>query len=317
MASNHDFDQIFDGDQLPPGQKPIETKSLKRFQAFVEMLMQSKQKTGYTTMAAVTGKSGIGKTIALLDLQQRQEIRTHIGLPDTILIKVQPRPNPRTLLEQLLRAFGERPRGIRSTRHTIAEEAADVIFNNDPQAIFWDDADHLNVECFDFLAYIFDKTRCPMAIVGLPQIWRVVNRYEKFSSRVGLGCDFLPPDESEVLELILPQMKMPFWKFDPKNPADILMGHELWEWVKPSFRSLRTVLQYASQFVEAQGEERITRPILEQSYQVIPLSKRRRPSTRAQANEEEEEETQTEYEQTSILRQQAKESKDQGESASS
>lgn len=314
MIGYYDLDQDFDGDQLPAEQKPIEIRSLKRFQIFVDMLAQSKQKTGYTTMGAVTGISGMGKTIALLNLLQRQKLRAHIGLPDCIAIKVKPRPNPRTLLEQLLRVFGERPRSISSNRHQIADDAVEVIFSNDPKTIFWDDADNLNVDCFDFLAYIFDKTRCPMAIVGLPQIWRVVNHYEKFSSRVGLRCDFLPPHEKEVLETILPQLIVPLWSFDPTDTEDLLMGQELWEWVKPSFRNLRTVLQYASQFAEAQGEKRITLPILEQSYQATPIPKRRRVLARAEAIEKEGEEIQTEYEKRSILRQQAKEPKDQEES---
>lgn len=314
MTGYYDSDQDFDGDQLPPGQKPIATRSLKRFQMFVDMMAQSRQKTGYTTMGAVTGISGMGKTIALLDLLQKQALRAHIGLPDCIAIKIQPRPNPRTLLEQLLRVFGERPRRISTNRHQIAEDAVEVLFSNDPRMIFWDDADHLNVDCFDFLAYIFDKTRCPMAIVGLPQIWRVVNHYEKFSSRVGLRCDFLPPDEKEVLETILPQIIVPFWNFNPADREDLLMGRELWGWVKPSFRNLRTVIQYASLFAEAQGKERITLSILEQSYRATPIPKRRRGGARVEATEEEEEETQTAYEEKSILRQQAKEPKDQEES---
>lgn len=314
MIGYYDVDQGFDRDQLPPGQKPIETRSLQRFQMFVGMISQSKQKTGYTTMGAMTGGPGIGKTIALLDLAQKQALRISLGLPDYIVIKVQPRPNPRTLLEQLLRAFGEKPRSISSNRHKIADDAVEVIFSNDPKTIFWDDADNLNVDCFDFLVYIFDQTRCPIVIVGLPQIWRVVNHYEKFSSRVGLRCDFLPPDEQEVLEIILPQITLPLWSFDPMNMEDLLMGRELWRWVKPSFRNLRTVLQYASLFAEAQGKERITLPILEQSYQATPIPKHQRVVTRADAVEDEREETQTQYEKTSILRQQAKEPKDQEES---
>jgi hypothetical protein len=316
MTGYYDLDQNFDEGQLPPGQKPIETRSLKRFKMFVEMISRSKQKTGYTSMGAVTGISGIGKTIALLDLLQRQELRAHIGLPDCIVIKVQPRPNPRTLLEQLLRAFGERPRGVSSNRHKIADDAVEVIFSNDPKTIFWDDADHLNVDCFDFLAYIFDQTHCPMAIVGLPQIWRVINHYEKFSNRVGLRCDFLPPDEQEILETILPQIILPSWRFDPTDTKDFLLGQELWGWVKPSFRNLRTVLQYASQFAELQGKERITRAILLQSYKATPIPKRREVLAKAEIDEElDEEETQTKYENTSVLRKQAKEAKNPEESA--
>ena len=55
----------FDEDRLPPGQNPIITNSMEKFLFFVELLMRSKQKTGYTTMAVVTGLAGVGKTIAI------------------------------------------------------------------------------------------------------------------------------------------------------------------------------------------------------------------------------------------------------------
>lgn len=316
MIGSYDVSLGFDEDRLPPGQQPIVTTSIKEFQIFVDFLMQSKYKNGYSTMGAVTGLSGIGKTIAIQSFLNAQEPRPYIGLPACIVIKVTPGSTPKALLEKLLVALGERPRGVSSNRYKIADEAAEAIVNNDVKVLFVDEADLLGVDCFEFLRYIFGKTGCPIVLVGLRQLWRVVNCHEKLANRIGLCHRFLAPDEKEVLETILPQMIIPRWHFDLSHEEDIVMGKVLWEWVKPSFRNLRTVLQYASQFAELQGKERITLDTLKLSYQMTPIPKRREALAEEGAAEElDEEEPQTAYEQKSILRQQAKDPKDLEESA--
>ena len=316
MISHYDGSMSFDEDRLPPGQQPIVTNSLKEFLIFVDFIMQSKHKNGYSTMGVVTGLSGIGKTIAIQAYLNGQEPRPHIGLPPCIVIKVTPGSTPKALLEKLLVALGERPRGLSTNRYKIADEAAEAIVNNDVKVLFVDEADLLSIDCFEFLRYIFGKTGCPIVIVGLRQIWRVVNRYEKFANRVGLCHNFLPPDEKEVLETILPQMILPRWHFDLSYEKDIVMGQALWSWVQPSFRNLRTVLQYASQFAELQGKEHITLDTLKLSYQMTPIPKRREALAEGEASDEEDKgEAQTEYEDKSVLRQQAKAEKKQKESA--
>jgi len=51
--------------RLPPGQAPIMTTSVKRFHAYMHLLMQSRAETGYATMGVITGDAGVGKTIAI------------------------------------------------------------------------------------------------------------------------------------------------------------------------------------------------------------------------------------------------------------
>ena len=111
MIDSYGISMGFDEDRLPPGQQPIVTTSIKEFQIFVDFLMQSKYKNGYSTMGVVTGLSGIGKTIAIQSFLSEQEPRPHIGLPACIVIKVTPGSTPKALLEKLLLALGERPRG--------------------------------------------------------------------------------------------------------------------------------------------------------------------------------------------------------------
>ena len=308
MIYQHESSLVFDEDGLPQGQAPIITTSVKRFLLFVELLMQSKLITGYSSMGVVTGLAGVGKSIAIQAFLNGQEARPHTGLPACIMIKVTPGSTPRALVEKLLISLGERPRGMNTNRYKIADEAAEAIVNNDLKVLFVDDGDQLNLDSFEFLRYIYGKTGCPIVVVGLRQIWRVINRYEKFASRVGLRLDFLPPEDEEVLQTILPQLIMPRWSFDPSSEDDYAMGKGLWEWVKPSFRNLRTVLQYASQLAELHWKDRITRDILKLSYQMSPIPKRREALAEA---DEMEEEPQTEYELESARRQEARSMKDQ------
>jgi hypothetical protein len=182
--------------------------------------------------------------------------------------------------------------------------------NNDLKILFVDEADLLNIDCFEFLRYIFKKTGCPIVVVGLRQILRIIREYEKFGSRVGPHIDFRPPDQEEVLFKILPQLVMPRWRFDPSSKANIAMGMELWDHTKPSFRNLRTVLQYASLLAELYEKERIPRDLLQQSWQM--MANKPFPEE-ALAPEEPAEEPLTEYEKESERRQNARANKDQEE----
>jgi DNA transposition AAA+ family ATPase len=303
-------DVHFDENRLPPGQNPIITNSMEKFQFFVELLMRSKQKTGYTTMGVVTGLAGVGKTIAIQTFLDSLEERSHTGLPAGIVIKVTPGSTTRAFLENLLKGFGERPRGLHTNRYKIADEAAEAILNYDLKILFVDESDLLNVDGFEFLRYIFNKTGCPIVVVGLRQILRVIGEYEKFESRVGPHMPFQPPEQDEVLSTILPQLIIPHWKFNASSEADLVMGMELWNLTKPSFRNLRKVLQYASILADIQEKERISRAILKLSYQMMIGQK---APEELMVTEEAEEEGQTEFERESERRQDAREKKNEEE----
>src|SRR6266568_1948598 len=132
--------------------------------------------------------------------------------------------------------------------------------------------------------------------------------YEKFGSRVGPHIEFRPPDEDEVLTKILPQLLVPHWKYDLSSEADIAMGMELWDRTKPSFRNLRTVLQYASMLTELYEKEWISRDILKQSWQMMASKKYPDELLEEEVSAEE---PQTEYEKESERRQDDKANKNQ------
>lgn len=311
MKHDSEWSSNFDEDRLPPGQAAILTAGVQQCKFEIDMLIRSKQLTRYSTMAMVTGRSGIGKTIAIQVCISSLIAQSPSGLPMCVLIKVKPGSSTRQLVEDLFICFGEKPHRFSTNRYKIADDAVDAILSNDLKVLFVDDADRLTTEGFDFLLYIFAKTGCPIVVVGLGEIKRVVAQYEKFTGRMGPRLDFPTPKEEEVLSVILPQLVIPYWSFDPEREEDYVLGKALWAGVKPSLRSLRVIIQYASTLADMTGKKRITTDLLKQSYQMAPIQKRR-GELALDMEEEQEEESQTEYERESERRHQTPD-QDEGE----
>jgi DNA transposition AAA+ family ATPase len=269
--------------RLPPGQAPIVTMSVQRFQAYMQFLMQSREQTGYATMGAITGDAGVGKTIAIQIYLQSLSPRAYTGFPACVCIKVRPRSTAKALAKQLIATLNGEYAG--HNVYDMEVVAVEAIRRNDLDLILVDEGDWLNVESFEFLRHIFDRTGCPIVVVGLPRIMRVINRHEKFSSRVGLHMEFLPLAQEEVVTTVLPALTLPYWHYHANDQADREMGMTLWQQVCPSFRKLRVVLQYASQTARARKVERITSDILAETFRLthIPQVPMRRQSPAPEA----------------------------------
>ncbi|MBF6613029.1 MAG: AAA family ATPase [Chloroflexi bacterium] len=253
--------------RLPYGQAPIMTNSVKRFHSCMQFIMQSREQTGYATMGIVTGDAGLGKTIAIQTYLQDLKPRAYSGFPSCVSIKVSPRSTAKALAKTLITTLN----GERGGYNVYDMEAmvAQAIRRNDLDLVLVDEGDWLNVESFEMLRHIFDRTGCPVVVVGLPRILRVINRHEKFVSRIGLHMEFLPLTQEEVLTTVLPALTLPLWHYDADNAEDRQMGAQLWQRVCPSFRKLRVVLQYASQIACARGAERITQEVVAETLRLI------------------------------------------------
>jgi len=253
--------------RLPFGQQPILTHSVKRFHAYMHFIMQSREQTGYATMGVVTGAAGVGKTIAVQTYVQSLTPRAYSGFPACVSVKVAPRSTAKALAKLLITTLNGEAAG--HNVYDMEALATDAIRRNDLDLMLVDEGDWLTVESFELLRHVFDRTGCPIVIVGLPHILRVISRHEKFVSRVGLHMEFLPLTQEEVLGTVLPALTLPYWTYRPDDSTDQQMGRQLWHWVGPSFRKLRVVLQYASQIAHARQAERITPEILAETHQLI------------------------------------------------
>jgi len=252
----------FTEDHLPEGQKTIQTNNVKRCKAFLRLITD--QQRSSPTMGVITGPAGIGKTIATQDYLDSVAPHAHTALPTAIKVKVMPRSTPRALAKTVLDGLLEKPKG--NNIYEMADEAALAIERNEVKLLVVDEADRLNEDSFEVLRHLYDKTGCPIVLVGLPAILRVIEHHEKFSSRVGLRMHFLPLELKEVLTVVLPGLVIPRWCYDPEQESDCLMGTEIWNKVNPSLRKLTNLLEIASQTARVSGLPRISKETIEEAF---------------------------------------------------
>ena len=139
-------------------------------------------------MGVITGPAGVGKTIATQEYIKSLALNTHTALPTAIKVTVQPRFSPRALVKTILESMLEKRRKQSGNIYEIADDAAEAMDRNDLGLLTIDEADRLNEDSFEVVRHLFDKIGCPIAIVGLPTIFRVINRHEKFSSPWDCAC---------------------------------------------------------------------------------------------------------------------------------
>ena len=249
-------------DRLLEGQLPIQTSNVKKLLTCTMYLTDPDNP--YPTIGVVTAPAGTGKSIAANVCQEAIERQFQSVLPSTLKMKVAPRSTSRILSTDLLENMGERPKGDNSAQLTA--DAARGIERNDTRLVIFDEGDRLNDDSFEVVRYLLDKTGCPILVIALPSIWSVIERQEKFNSRVGLRTRFDPLPIQEVIDVVLPGLVLPRWSFDPKNEEDRNMGEALWKRVSPSLRKLRNVLSIANKTAIATDACKITLQHITEAY---------------------------------------------------
>jgi DNA transposition AAA+ family ATPase len=251
----------FAEDHLPEGQPVIETKNVKRCRSFMRLITDPERRS--PTMGVITGLAGVGKTIATQYYLDSLAPHPQTALPPAIKIKVMPRSTPRALAKTILDSLLEKSRG--SNIYEMADEVAAAIERNCLHLLVVDEADRLNEDSFEVLRHLFDKTGCRIVLVGLPNILSVIERHQKFSSRVGLRMSFTPLALEEVLDLVLPKLVFPHWNYDPVKGSDREMGMVIWHKVNPSLRNLHSLLSTASQMARDEQVPSITQDLINEA----------------------------------------------------
>jgi DNA transposition AAA+ family ATPase len=252
----------FAEDHLPEGQPLIETKNVKRCRSLMRLITDPRRRT--PTMGVISGFAGVGKTIATQYYLDSLPPHAQTALPTAIKVKVMPRSTPKALAQTILESLLEKPEG--RNIYEIADKAAVAIERNYITLLVVDEADRLNEDSFDVLRHLFDKTGCRIVLVGLPNILSVIDKYEKFSSRVGLRMPFVPLSMKEVLDTVLPKIVLPYWTYNRENPSDRQLGEKIWQKVNPSLRNLQSLLETASQMARDEELPAITEAIIEEAY---------------------------------------------------
>lgn len=250
-------------DRLPDGQPLIETSQVKKMKFYANFITDPQR--GYPSIGLISGPAGIGKTIAKNYFKETRERRSRTGLPLGISLTVKTRTTGRALANDVITVLGETPRGRNA--YELVDQVCEAIVRNALEFMLLDEADRLNEESFDVMRQMFDATGCPPIIIGLPTIENIIDRYEKFSSRVGPRFHFEPLPKKEILEVVLPQLVFPHWDFDLQKEEDQQMGEVIYKMCGPSLRKLRNLLQDASLLAEKDSRPRIDLAILKSVFE--------------------------------------------------
>lgn len=256
-------------DELPPGQAPIITSNIRRVLAFLQFVLTSRPVTGYGLMAIITADAGWGKTIAARVCADMLVAQAQQALPAALMVKVAHESSTIALGQEIAVQLGEKTRGRRG--YEISDTVAKSLVANDLPLVLFDEADRLTRETYELLRHIFDLTWCPLVLVGLPEIWRIINSQAKFKRRTIIHMEFHPLSTKEIAEEYLPQVVMKHWAYDSKRDADRALGRRLWQNVGPSLGDLRGVLQVASMIAEQYGEEVISPKTIERALKYSTL----------------------------------------------
>jgi len=249
--------------ELPPDQPYIQTSILKHFLDFAQLLADRQHHDAL--MGIAVGASGIGKSVAQRCYQE--QLPREGVCSKSLSIQVGPHLTPCSLITQLLGAFG----GTTNTRRSPdkVDRLAEVIYHKKPRLVTLDGADRLSDACFEMLCSLFDMTRCPLLLVGLPPLLPRIQRHPRMSDMVGLYLKFIPLSFEEVLYEVLPALVFPGWVFNPAQEADRLLAEQLWEFTRPSLRRLRNILGTASTLAHMQHEPNVTHACIQRAMHMV------------------------------------------------
>lgn len=207
------------------------------------------------------------------------------GLPPIIVNKIKPNPIEQGIATDLAKSFQEQV-GSRSN-YDLNNEIVEIIERNYVRLIIFDDADYLNEDCFNFIRNIFDDTGCPIVLVGLPSLWRVIQYQVKFKERIGLKFTYSPVNKVEMLNEILPNLKLPHWHYDPHNKKDKELGEYIWTLTNSSLWKVQHLLQNAEIIAELDPKyKKINKTVIREAKKITPLETSRQRSKQDQFNEE-------------------------------
>jgi DNA transposition AAA+ family ATPase len=272
LAFSANYDGKVDQPAEPHRQTVIETSSVKRFRRWMKIALglrkEADSEADDALIVVIYGNSGLGKTFAIRAFLESLTERTVTGHPVALRIEVKQRVTAKGLAKQILAALGEVPRSREF--YDYIDEVKEAILGSGIALFIFDEADRLDVETFEFLRSMTDLTRVTIALVGLPDIKRVIKPHKKFRDRVAMKVPFEALDTDEVLDSFLPQLVIPRWSFDPAHPQDREMGLYIWERTRPALRRVRKIVRLASRVAAVDKVDRIQLDHIKEAFDIDP-----------------------------------------------
>lgn len=215
--------------------EPVVTRGVCLTQHFIDQLCQGPGCDLPRRAGIIFGEAGLGKTVAartcLPTTDQGGTARVMLTLPiDT---------TPSELVQQLAFRLGDNV-SARRARVDPLGTAVRLVTLDEVQGIIVDDAESLNRKTLALITAL--RGASPVTVVFLvtgQTVGRLLD--DPHDERLA----FPAPTPAEIMDAILPAVRLPGWTYDPTTPADRELAEYLWSQVRPSLRALRLVLQVA------------------------------------------------------------------------
>lgn len=228
--------------------KLLVTSSIDELSNFIQAL----EKRAFPQLGLITSPAGYGKTMAIAYLAENVFNLSGTGFQHgTLLVKIPTRSTNLAVAQTIAGILNEELPNSRESANRLSEKICEKLIAYGIERVFFDEANRLNEQTFDFVRVLHDTLICEDAqiaffLIGLPAVLRVIKKHEQFASRT-IHHSFSPLKQQEVLEYFLPNLKIDGWNFDPKEKLHMELGAILWESVKPSLRRLVGGIETACQ----------------------------------------------------------------------
>lgn len=254
---------------LPSQLDIVETSSIRNLQAFVQELFEIKASTGQAVMSVVTGNVGTGKTMGGWECLKSLNPDPASLLPNWLWIDTFQYLTKESLMRAILISIEGSP--LRKLRKQVTlEKVAEVLVNSEVELIVLDDADLMNTEGLELIEKLLDYSQPIVLFLGLPEFTQRLQRYERLAGVIK-HFEFKMLKVDEILDVFLPSLHLPYWRFDRNCAEDRELGWYLCQQGNLSLRRLRIILQMASLVARVQGISRINRPTIEKAFELFNL----------------------------------------------
>jgi hypothetical protein len=212
-------------------------------------------------IVAVEGVAGVGKSTVI----DHVLYHTHLfPFPSALVLSVPSSPTQLSLMSLILEPLDEKRHGQQIEDNI--DWVVKALARNETRLLVFDDTNRLDKELWRLALNIQAQAKCHMVFVGLPGL---ANKIRKLlppaDERELTPVRFTEPSIDEVLELILPNLVIKQWSFNPDSESDRELGIYLWHRVRPSLQHSVTVIRLAQAIAKRNNTTGITQANIDEA----------------------------------------------------
>ena len=173
----------------------VRTKNVKKFVALMEEVKQLP--TNIPKIVLVFGEYGLGKS---------ETIKWWTFKNDCIYVRANQGMTSRWLLSEIAEELGEEAFWHIQDTFNLVEQK----LKQNPKPLIIDEVDYLVTNnVIEILRDLYDRTGCPMILVGMINIEKKLSRYPHLKDRIYKAFKFEPYDKQDIMQILSELSEIP------------------------------------------------------------------------------------------------------------